>query len=224
MKVKVFFLMCVGMFFLCSCGNDGNESATEADPATEALYMAGLETDVPESGSASESVGNVNIVFTGSDIESFNLTTREIVFTENINIDELKVRVGLFSTLTLYLNQEPLFDSIRIGLEIAGYLHNDLTLAIRDSKFYLSDGYPVIEDWESLTWSNKDEVRKIREENARNRKPAWDKFIAYLTDAGKILTDSSPDTPDGQDPAPDISGEQDSLPPVLNSAVNARKD
>ncbi|MDR0768583.1 MAG: hypothetical protein LBE71_01560 [Dysgonamonadaceae bacterium] len=114
----------------------------------------------------------------GSDIEFFNPATREIGFTQNVNLDELKVRTGLFFTL------EPLGDSVRISSEIANYVYNHLTLVVKGSKSYLSDGYPAVENL-----LNKEEVQKIRDKNAQSQKPAWDRFISYLTDAGKIETD-----------------------------------
>jgi hypothetical protein len=48
----------------------------------------------------------------------------------------------------------------------------------------LSDGYPAVENL-----LNKEEVQKIRDKNAQSQKPAWDRFISYQTDAGKIETD-----------------------------------
>ncbi|MDR2809084.1 MAG: hypothetical protein LBB84_00795 [Tannerellaceae bacterium] len=125
-----------------------------------------------------------NIVFTGEDIASFHITTREITFTHPSTADNLNKRtVGLFIKLAFYLNETPLLVA-DVYSPIAGFFYNDLVFVIEDSGFYLLDGYPRGR-WEGDAAGEITDA--IREANAQKRKNEWDTFIKYLTEAGKIV-------------------------------------
>ncbi|MDR3093367.1 MAG: hypothetical protein LBU62_01830 [Bacteroidales bacterium] len=126
------------------------------------------------------------LIFTGDDIISFNLSTSEIIFT---NEGDKKLSSfsfnGASATLNFYLNGEPLFESaIYTAAAYSSFLINDLVLYYSvDSKYYLSNGYPEIAD----EWLDADDVRKIREDNAQKRKIGWDTFIGHLSKINKIV-------------------------------------
>lgn len=87
---------------------------------------------------------DVLTAFTGNDIKSFNLATREIVFVDPITVDSLRTRItGLFATMTFYLNERPLLDSVCVYSPLASFYYNDLTFVSIDSKCYLLDGFPA---------------------------------------------------------------------------------
>jgi hypothetical protein len=194
---KNIFLVTAGMIFtLSSCNSDENEASKTVQGELSVIATRTLipepEKEPAEPGFANPPVVTIeepkveNLAFTASDIKSFNVTTREIVF-NNLTVEELSRRVGSSSKLTFSLRGEPLFESLFIEPGYSSYSYNDLIFVFWESKFYLSDGYPMIQDWESLPWPNKEEFRRLREENAKKRKSEWDKFIRYLTEDGKII-------------------------------------
>jgi hypothetical protein len=143
-------------------------------------------------------VSEKELIFTGDDIISFNLSTSEIIFTNEGN-KKLSASSfnGASATLNFYLNGEPLFESaIYTAAAYSNFLINDLVLyySVDDSKYYLSDGYPEIVDdvkyhlgeWPGV-WLDADDVRKIREDNAQKRKENFDVFINFLSDANKLV-------------------------------------
>jgi hypothetical protein len=114
--------------------------------------------------------------FTGDDIQSFNITTREIVFV-NLNTDDIyERRAGLSSKISFYLGERLLFEP-PVVLPVDNRIYNDLVFTYFEDKFYLSNGYGG--------QSEKD--LQIREANAQKRKAEWDAFIKYLSDSGKIV-------------------------------------
>ena len=180
MKTSVFFVLAGLAFFMFSCNNASNgvNDSKDADLKSATLYALATRAD-EGSGSRRE------LVFTGDDIISFNIATREIVFTESTT-DKFKMKngIGRLYELTFYFDDKPLFQPF-VVMPTSSNTYNDLVLlmTIPESKFYLEDGYPPVFD----SWPDAEELRKAREENAGKRKTEWDVFITYLTDAGKII-------------------------------------
>ncbi|MDR1341366.1 MAG: hypothetical protein LBK58_15135 [Prevotellaceae bacterium] len=163
---------------------------------------------------------SLELVFTGDDIKLFNITSGEIVFTDLI-IEKLTTPTeeGIYRKLSLYYDDKPLFEEIQIVSAVMSYAINDLVFIYNpriydkneagylapsvyrysdrgfliEPKYYLVDGYPIIEDGE--TWNyhgaegvlDQDGVRRLRDENFKKRKAEWDIFIKYLRDTGKIV-------------------------------------
>ena len=119
-------------------------------------------------------------VFTGDDIISFNLVTKKIIFTDAAE-----------KNITYYRDSHkpikmPFFKSpIYVVSIYSSYPHNDLVLYFNDDfNYYLYDANPPeVPD----VWTNADEIRKIREKNAKKRENDWNKFINYLNETGKIV-------------------------------------
>jgi hypothetical protein len=124
------------------------------------------------------------LAFTGNDIKSFNVVTREIVFNDPSTADDLNTRIfGLFVNLAFYLDGKPLLSVINVYSPISSYRYNDLVFVRQDSRFYLLDGYPSDEN----LGPNESNALQLRKENEQKRKAEWDIFIKYLSDAGKIV-------------------------------------
>jgi hypothetical protein len=113
------------------------------------------------------------------------VATREIVFADPTLADNLRTRiVGLFTTMTFYLDEKPLLDSVRAHSPLSSFYDNDLTFVPIDSKFYLLDGFPISLDGMEV---GKEEAQRLRKENAQKRKVEWETFINYLRDTDKIV-------------------------------------
>jgi len=190
MKAKVFFLTIVFAFSQLSFGNDFSKLEQETsidEKSTDILYIL---------GSGGKYVNGVlssfppELVFTGEEIVSFNLTTREIVLTDPVSIKLISGdnEKKAYWQLYFYFNDKPLFEKVLIVSSLTSSDINDLVFYIiwPSNQFYLNDGYPptVYEYW-------PDELREIfikeREDNAEKRKAEWDIFIQYLSNTGKIV-------------------------------------
>ena len=161
----IIILLIAGLaLFSISCNDDSKEIQLPYE-----LYVV-----LAKAGSDKESV------FIGAGILSFNLITKEIIFTDAAT----EKLIYSFDAVKFYLNKAPLFESTVVS-NISSVLINDLVLfySIVESKYYLNDGYPEISD----VWSNAAEIRKNREKNAKKREKNWNKFINYLSETGKIV-------------------------------------
>ena len=128
-----------------------------------------------------------SLVITVDDILSFNLASREIVFNDSI-VCQLADANNLPDKLILYLDEDLLLEMAIIA-STSSLIYNDLVIEAsyfeeREPLFYLEDGYPLLQG----AWSAelKESTQKERQENAQKRQAAWDTFIVYLSDAGKI--------------------------------------
>ncbi len=202
MKPKVFFLVATGFVLaLFSCSNDETANVKDENVTGE-LSVVVTRTGVPDppekpnpgepgvvvpAPPVDETPKEENIAFTGNDIKFFNVTTREIIFS-NLTPEEIDKRVGMSSTLTFYLNDELLCESISVAPLYSSWTYHNLVLAFSlDLKHcYLLDGYPSIEVL-GPTEENREKAKLAREENAQKRKAGWEAFIKYLRDAGKIV-------------------------------------
>lgn len=175
MKLNFFYIsLVVSTLCFLSCKNETQKE----EKINCTLYAMGTRS----------TSSKVELLFTGDDIKSFNPTTGEIVFTDQI-IDKLNRpnEKGTFCQLTFYFEEEPLFNSIPITTAISSLMYNNLVLIsmIYDSKFYFTKGYPEIAE----VWDDdlKNKTRKEREEQFKKYEAGWDIFINYLKDAGKLI-------------------------------------
>lgn len=121
-------------------------------------------------------------VSVNNDIKVFNKETGEIVLS-SLSAEDINELSGKFSTLTFYLDDFPIFESIPVIPKSSSIIHNDLVLVIDGAKLYLFDGYPSLD----VLGSNKSEAERLREENFNKRNTSWNKFIGYLQEVGKIM-------------------------------------
>lgn len=121
-------------------------------------------------------------VSVSNDIKVFNKETGEIVL-NSLSAEDITELSGKFSTLTFYLDDFPIFESIPIIPKSSSIIHNDLVLAIDGAKLYVLDGYPSLD----VLGFNKSEAERLREENFNKRNTSWNKFIGYLQEVGKIM-------------------------------------
>jgi hypothetical protein len=139
--------------------------------------------------------GDKTVVFNGSDIKSFNLTTGELVFS-GLTFEQLRSRTENY-ILTFYLGDKELFKSATIGYDtlfiLSGKVINDLVFILRgdlNERLYLMDGFPSLDGVKNFGVSEA-EAAKQREANIQKRKAEWDLFIEYLKDAGKVMEQPS---------------------------------
>jgi hypothetical protein len=182
--------------FMASCGDEfnpdkfflldgypaGNESFLEQTPGWERFIQylsdAGKLEDVadPVTPVVPKVPDKIISVFTGDDIKSFNVTTREIVFV-NLDVDDLhELRAGFSFKISFYVGERLLFEPLVVH-PYDSRTYNDLVFTYYDNKFYLPDGYG----------GQSEENLQIREANAQKRQAEWDIFIEYLNNAGKIV-------------------------------------
>ncbi|MDR1155004.1 MAG: hypothetical protein LBL04_09830 [Bacteroidales bacterium] len=169
MKTLIFLILEGLALFTVSCGQAGKEEESKERPAI------GLYAEV---------IPAKELLFAEDDIISFNLATREIIFTDvaakrlsSCSFD------GYSTSMNLFLNGERLFKSaIYLVCGFSSFRIDDLVFyrsVEEDSRYYLNDGYPL--DIYS------DEIRKIREKNAQKRKIEWNTFVDHLSKADKII-------------------------------------
>jgi hypothetical protein len=181
MKTKVFLLIVLFAFSAISFNSYSNEKVLGDEKMTDQLYVM----KVPKYGTSEE------LVFTGDDIQSFNLTTREIVFVDSVSDKVMtKLKEINWEIFNIYLNDTLLFKRIFFLTPLSSGVVNDLVFFLDYNYFdpevrlYLNDGYPAIHD----SWILYGEsAQKEREENAEKRKAGWDIFMQYLSDAGKMV-------------------------------------
>lgn len=189
MNTKLILIWIVGFTFsLFSCSNESNKSIGEKE--SEVIVDPNLPEDSP-----------VILVLNIEDIKSFNLTTKEIVFSVDTIIEKLRT---MYTTgLTMYnssrsdrvmitfnYNNRPLFDSIPLTSPVSSTMINDLVFIIKlyqyESILFLSNGYP-----EEIPPLNTEKLQKEaeteRKENVERRKMEWDIYINYLFDSNKII-------------------------------------
>jgi hypothetical protein len=151
-------------------------ASNEAEPKNEKLYVIGTK-------SATVPTDKTDLVFTGNDIVSYNPKTGELIFTK-VKVDDIRYRIGLYSTLYFYLNDEPLFDPpLRIHSEVSSIM-DVLGLSIWESKIYFhthTQNYDFI-----ISDDRREALEKEQDELVQKRKMEMGVFIKYLSDAGKI--------------------------------------
>ena len=133
--------------------------------------------------------------FTGEDIISFNLTTREIMFT-----DQVIKKIGNYKCFSFYFNTETLFENVYYRSCLVDAMTNNLTLKEKlgsyvdefpTYEYFLYDGYPKSLDYEDplliIFHDSIKDWQKERDDNSEKRKEGWNIFIEYLRSEGKII-------------------------------------
>lgn len=171
MKSKIYILaICCISFIFTACQNEGNDVKL---PTGELSVVK--TTDISKAN-----VNKIETIFSDKDIKSFNSSTGEIIF-KNLTAEEIEKRIdGYDSSLTYFIGDMRLFDSIFIVPEWSSAVYNDLSLVIVDSKCYLLNGYPSLD----IIEYKKEEYKQLREENIQKNKNSWNIFIKYLEEKG----------------------------------------
>ena len=186
----------IGGMALTSC----EKAAQNEQETIGELYVIGVNSGtVPTSENNSETVPtgeNNNLVFTGNDIISFNVTTGEIVFIDE-KMDEIISRASLYSELNFFIDAKPVFVPSIATMPLNGDRYcgsplpwaslNDLGLLILNSETcFLIEGYLP---WHFLSDDENDReaILKKQEENSKKRSKELKVLIAYLSKAGKIV-------------------------------------
>jgi hypothetical protein len=132
-----------------------------------------------------------SMVFIGKSILSFDLETREIVFSDYNILSNLYEFAPI--RLDIFREGAPLLSATVLTSDNPQTV-NDLVFLIDtkkqdgfyrpgEFKYYIQDGYPTLEN----LGPDREEAQRIREENTGKRETGWNTFINYLNDTGKIV-------------------------------------
>ena len=163
---------------LSGCGSDKVEPQDESSSGE--LYVIGAK-----SGSALKADDKTDLVFTGDDIISFNVSSGEIVFAEATK-DEIISRVSHHSVLQFFIDNKPIFDP-PIGIYLGWMSLGDADLQFRISDYghiYLTNAYQHLD---SMLFIDREILEIEFEANKQKRQEQLDVFIEYLSNAGKIV-------------------------------------
>ena len=175
-KILVFITITTVILGFLSCTGEENNSTEKKEKHLTVKTYGNNNKD-----------NDNKIIFTGDDIKSYNLDTREIIFNKEVSFGP-----SLPGKLIFSLNDNKLFEVLYV-LPIASYLINDLVLHAPelDGKFYLQIGYPTavfVERPDGSIGSNiSAENIAICEENEQKRAKEWEEFIDWLKDTGKLI-------------------------------------
>ena len=145
------------------------------------------ELDVIGTSSAAGTTGDkTDLVFTGEDIKSYNVNTREITFVES-KLEVIKSRLGLWAQLDFLINEKPVFvPPLWIHAPHSSAGAGDLSL-------YLGPDFVTIyftmyfNSWERWPEAERKIKQKKDKEIAKKRTKELDVFIKYLTNKDKIV-------------------------------------
>jgi len=165
-----------------SCNSNKNDNADNADKNKGSeLIMTTRSVETTET-----------LTFTGSDIKSFNAATGEIVF-KHLAYHDICDSLLYDQKLDFFLDDELLFTATATG-SYSSRMINDLVFYYDGKRMYLHDGYPNFEYLNVITEAIK-QALQLREQAAKERQPAWERFNRYLSD-NNLLTDQTTDVPD----------------------------
>ena len=152
-------LIC-GMVFTSCNTNDTNEKEVKTSGE---LYAVGTKSAISETSSKEDT----EIIFEGSDIVFYNVTTGEIVFAD-LTAETLLPKFNLFSKITLFLGEVPLYETVVVSPISSIGIDNAIVFLVDivENKIFLQFGYPKMDV----------EIKSTE----------WDMFIEYLSDNDKI--------------------------------------
>ena len=190
MKTKLFLIMVAGFAFAlpsCNSGDAGTGDTPDRIPYANEPQPDPEEPDDP-AGEQDPATFLPWLDFNltvDDDIISYNTTTGEIVFTDLI-VKKLTAPndEGIYKGLILYRDDKPLLDNVRIFRPVDSnpwYGHVVLMIDSEgdDESFRLVNHIGI--------WYEGTEITSEMEEDAKKLQAAWDTFIRYLRDTGKIV-------------------------------------
>ena len=197
MKKIVFLFVVVLCFLITGCTKDYVEengdkptSSSSNDKSSGIIVRASNEELVIES--TIRSADEEPIVFTGDDILWFNETTKEFRFKDNYS---MKDAFSGFRSIKFYMDGAYLFSSMICINSLSSQVFNSLVFyySITENKYFLLDGYPVINDgnltindWMWNRPATNETIQNIRDENRKKIESEWNNFIDLLSKEGRL--------------------------------------
>jgi len=185
-------------FFVClSCFAQDMEKRYD-DNSTNQLYFMGsrsweFEGDPDQffqDGVNAKLILPEEFAFTGDEILSYNLTTKEIIFSELAN----NKIINDYPIFNIYLNDNLLLENIFVTGDINSWVVTDLVL-FRENKFYLCYEHPKWHEYMNRLDDFPEDMREslitIQTRIDERRKEGLDAFIEYLSDRDKIVRSST---------------------------------
>lgn len=156
------------IFYLISCSLCSCDSISELQLSSSKLAF---KTSVSNGSTLTDTT-----VFKGTDINSYNNATGEVIFKDSMTIK----KIGAFHKIKCYLGTDSLF-TFTLTSNVMSSIVNDLVLNhnLYDGKYYFEDGYP--------SYIDNLGTNAIRLQNKQKRAAAWAKFVAQLKLEGRYL-------------------------------------
>ena len=183
-----------------------NADKTDKDVKTSGkLYAMGVKLSNSETLSEEDSEKNSELVFTGDNIDFFNVTTGEIAFV-GLSAESLMRKFGLYSLINFYIDERLLFktivtipiSSIPTPVIISHYKLSGGIMEISFDNLIIDDKVKAFlrflnaESWGSGEWNGNPfseldfEKWKSEQEEWKNNSEDWKAFIKYLRENKKI--------------------------------------
>ena len=165
-------LTCGTVFTGCSDKRESKELETASE-----LYVIGSKSTTVSTGDKTD------LVFTGDDIMSFNLSNGEIVFTE-AKKDEIISLVSLHTELHFFIEDKPVFTPpirIHLGWNLS-FDDFDLQFRADGERIFLTD---IFMSLDSVPFPERAAAQKEIDVKKAKREAELDVLIKYLSDAGK---------------------------------------
>ena len=191
MKRNKILWLCAILFsttLCCSCSSNDDDSTTSAKTATRSVSIAdrSLYAIARQRSDAIIQYKAEMLVFSLSDIESFNPKTGEIKFKDIAFDKELFYDIACKYRVYFYAGDDLLFDALTVSwFSSVGYC-DQLTFqcdfygpsddGLKNSRFFLSYGYPGTIDGDET-------IKELMKKNAAG----MERFISILSKAGKIV-------------------------------------
>ena len=167
---------------ICGTVFTGCSDKEEPKKTAEGLYVIGANSGTK---SATDAAGDkTDLVFTGDDIISFNVSNGEIVFAETTK-DEIISRVSHHTELHFFIDDKAVFTPpIRIHFGWAlSFDDFDLQFRTDGARIFLTD---VFMSLDSVPYLERKTAQSEIEAKKERREAELDVLIEYLRKAGKI--------------------------------------
>ncbi|MBN1768246.1 MAG: hypothetical protein JXR50_06240 [Prolixibacteraceae bacterium] len=187
LKITIVILLAC---FLTGCNNDNEtleKSALIEVKARPISLQTGQENIL-------KTTTEHEVVFTTSEIESYNKETGEIIFTSTGNDETFADILSRYDeNLSFYMNDSLLFSlKSKIVTDVESALYNEPLLhysIVEDAKYYIRDGYPwglPVDDTTTVRTGQSASVEEIRRTNSSKIEKGWKAFINVLKEENKI--------------------------------------
>jgi hypothetical protein len=194
MKKRISLFIAVWCFLISGCAEDftAKDASTPSVSETAAGIVVRASNEEPNTRSTIRSTVDEPVVFTGNDILWFNETMKELRFNDNFSKKDV---FSGFRSFKFYMDGEYLFSSMIYVTGLSSQVFNSLVFYynITENKYFLHDGYPVIDgkitivdiiDGESVIVNEM--YQQIRNENMQKIESEWNIFIAQLKKDGRL--------------------------------------
>ena len=164
---------------LTSCGSDTVEPQDEK--TADELYVIGVKSTTISAGDKTD------LVFTGNDIKSYNVSTGEIVFVQS-KLDKIASCLFLWKQLDFFLDDKPVFvPPLWLHAPHSSAGAGDLHLRLDGPDFDKICFKMWFNSWEWLPEAERKIKQKEDEEIAKRRTKELDVLIKFLRETGKIV-------------------------------------